>query len=114
MAAAYRGNLEVVKKLMSLRADMYIITTNDNWTAFGFAVGLGHLEVAKYFLPSVKLREYTLRERSGQKMREVVLDKVARIPKKPYLDILELLNKSYEEMLAAVCLTTGQRIPKKL
>lgn len=92
---------------------MQFISTNDNWTAFGFAVEMGHIEIVEYHLPFVELREYTLREGSGETMRELVLENVARRPEKPYLDVLKLRNKSYQEKLAEVCSTTGRRIPTK-
>lgn len=93
-----------------MTADVQIIPTNDNWTAFGFSVGMGHIEIVEYHLPFVELREYTLREGNGETMREVVLENVARRPEKPYLDVR---NKSYHEKLAEVCSTTGRRIPTK-
>lgn len=70
MLAAYRGNFEVVKKLMSLGADMQI-TTHDNRTAFGFACTWGHLDIAKFLLPQVELREDSLRNVEGHTIIEV-------------------------------------------
>ena len=101
MFAAYRGNLEVVEKLMSLGANMQI-TTADNRTAFGYACWMGHIKVVKFFLPLVELREYTLKGSDHQTIIEVVQMKVARIPEKPFLDIMKLLAESHEEKLAEV------------
>lgn len=102
MFAAGRGNLDVVKKLMELGADMQI-TTADNRTAFAYACWFGHIEVVKFLLPWVELREYTLSSRAtwnNLSLREFMEEKVADNPEKPYLDILKLLNISYEEKLA--------------
>lgn len=108
MLAAGRGNLEVVKELMQLGANMQIITA-DNRTAFAYACWFGHIEVVKLFLPLVKLREYTLRGRASNNLTvmEIAQMDVQRVPEKPYLDILKLLAKSYEEKLAEDGTRTG-------
>lgn len=108
MLAAYRGNLEVVKKLMSLGADMQI-TTADDRTAFAYACWMGKIEVVKLFLPFVELREYTLRAINQKTIIEVVETNVAPLGT-PYLDLMKLLAESHEEKLAEVCSRTGQRI----
>lgn len=101
MFAAGRGNLGVVKKLMELGVNIQI-TTHDNRTAFAYACWFGYLEVVKFLLPLVELREYTMRSKAtvnNLSLRENVERKVAEYPEKPYLDILKLLNISYEEKL---------------
>lgn len=100
--------LEVVKELMQLGANMQIITA-DNRTAFAYACWFGHIEVVQLFLPWVKLREYTLRGRASNNLTvmEIAQMDVHRVPEKPYLDILKLLAKSYEEKLAEDGTRTG-------
>lgn len=109
MLAAYRGNFEVVKKLMSLGADMQI-TTHDNRTAFRFACTWGHLDIVKFLLPQVELREYSLRNVSGHTIIEVAERNSSRTP---YLELMQLLAVSYEEKLAEHCSKTGKLISKK-
>lgn len=112
MLAAYRGNFEVVKKLMSLGADMHI-TTHDNRTAFGYACWWGQLEIVKFLLPQVELREYSLRNREGLTIIEVVQRNVSVFKERPYLELMKLLAVSYEEKLAEHCSKTGKLISKK-
>lgn len=108
MLAAGRGNLKVVKKLLELGANMKI-TTPDNRTAFAYACWFGHIEVVKLFLPQVELREYTLRSKAvyDKTVIEVVKEEVERKPDLPYLDLLNLLTKSYEEKQAEDGMGTG-------
>lgn len=104
MFAAGRGNLEVVKKLMELGANMQI-TTADNRTAFNYACWFGNIEVVKLLIPGVELREYTMRSKAtwnNRTVMEFVQEEVAHKPEKPYQEILNLLAKSYERKLAEV------------
>lgn len=113
MLAAYKGKFEVVKRLMSLGADMQI-TTHDNRTAFGMACWWGQLEIVQYFLPQVELREFSLRNREGLTIIEVVERHIPELLQgKPYLELMKLLAVSYEEKLAEHCSKTGKLISKK-
>ncbi len=112
MCAAWRGNLEVVEKLMSLGADMQITTDNNN-TAFNCACGGGHIKIVQLFLPFVELREYTLRNRIHNTIIGSAQDAVAISPNKPFLDIMKLLAESHEKKLAEFGSRVGQCILTK-
>lgn len=111
MLAAYKGKFEIVKRLISLGADLQI-TTHDNRTAFGMACWWGRLEIVKFFLPQVQLREYSLRNREGLTVIEVVEGNVSR-GGEPFLELMQLLAVSYEEKLAENCSKTSKLISKK-
>lgn len=108
MFAAGHGNLEVVKQLMELGANMQI-TTTDNRTLL-YACWFGNCEIVKLLLPMVELREYTMRSKATWNTRtviEFVQEQMAHKPEKPYQEILNLLVKSHEEKLTEVGTRTG-------
>lgn len=112
MVAAYRGNFEVLKKLISLGADMQLVGTF-NRTAFRYACWKGNMNAIGLLLPFVELREYTLRGREGETIIEDVQKSFEVTHRQPLLDVMKLLAISHEKKLEEVLSTNGRQIPTK-
>lgn len=112
MIAAYRGNFEVLEKLMSLGVDMQLVGTF-NQTAFRYACRKGNMNAIELLLPFVELREYILRGRERETIIEQVQKSLEVTHRYPLLDLMKLLAISHEKKLEEVWSTNGRRIPTK-